>query len=61
MRRSACQTVESSIRPDERRLFPGEILLADKDPRRTRVAMPFWDALRGDPRFEKIVASLAPK
>ena len=23
--------------------------------------LPFWDALRGDPRFEKIVASLAPK
>jgi serine/threonine-protein kinase len=23
--------------------------------------MPFWDALRGDPRFEKIVNSLAPK
>jgi serine/threonine-protein kinase len=22
--------------------------------------MPFWDALRGDPRFEKLVASLAP-
>jgi serine/threonine protein kinase/tetratricopeptide (TPR) repeat protein len=22
---------------------------------------PFWDALRGDPRFDKIVASLAPK
>ena len=22
--------------------------------------MPWWDALRGDPRFEKIVASLAP-
>jgi hypothetical protein len=22
---------------------------------------PFWDQLRGDPRFEKIVASLAPK
>jgi hypothetical protein len=22
---------------------------------------PFWDRLRGDPRFEKIVASLAPK
>jgi hypothetical protein len=21
---------------------------------------PFWDPLRGDPRFEKIVASLAP-
>jgi TolB-like protein len=24
-------------------------------------AFPFWDPLRGDPRFEKIVASLAPK
>jgi TolB-like protein/class 3 adenylate cyclase/Tfp pilus assembly protein PilF len=23
--------------------------------------LPFWDRLRGDPRFEKIVASLAPK
>jgi hypothetical protein len=23
--------------------------------------MPWWDPLRGDPRFEKIVASLAPK
>jgi tetratricopeptide (TPR) repeat protein len=23
--------------------------------------VPFWDLLRGDPRFEKIVASLAPK
>jgi hypothetical protein len=23
--------------------------------------MPFWDPLRGDPRFEKIVASIAPK
>jgi len=22
---------------------------------------PTWDPLRGDPRFEKIVASLAPK
>jgi hypothetical protein len=22
---------------------------------------PEWDALRGDPRFEKVVASLAPK
>jgi hypothetical protein len=22
---------------------------------------PHWDLLRGDPRFEKIVASLAPK
>jgi hypothetical protein len=23
--------------------------------------LPFWDPLRGDSRFEKIVASLAPK
>jgi tetratricopeptide (TPR) repeat protein len=23
--------------------------------------LPFWDSLRGDPRFEKLVASLAPK
>jgi len=23
--------------------------------------LPFWDPVRGDPRFEKIVASLAPK
>ena len=23
--------------------------------------MPWWDPLRGDPRFEKVVASLAPK
>jgi hypothetical protein len=23
--------------------------------------LPFWDSLRGDPRFERIVASLAPK
>jgi hypothetical protein len=23
--------------------------------------LPFWDSLRGDPRFEKIIASLAPK
>jgi hypothetical protein len=22
---------------------------------------PYWDSLRGDPRFEKIVTSLAPK
>jgi hypothetical protein len=23
--------------------------------------LPFWESLHGDPRFEKIVASLAPK
>jgi hypothetical protein len=22
---------------------------------------PYWDSLRGDPRFEKLVASLAPE
>jgi hypothetical protein len=22
---------------------------------------PYWDSLRGDPRFEKIVSGLAPK
>jgi serine/threonine protein kinase/Flp pilus assembly protein TadD len=26
-----------------------------------QLKLPFWDPLRGDPRFEKIVASLAPK
>ena len=24
-------------------------------------SLPFWDPLSGDPRFEKIVQSLAPK
>jgi hypothetical protein len=23
--------------------------------------LPFWDPLRGDPRFEKVVSSLAPR
>jgi hypothetical protein len=23
--------------------------------------LPFWDPLRGDPRFERLLASLAPK
>ena len=27
----------------------------------TLKTFPFWDPLRGDPRFEKIVQSLAPK
>jgi hypothetical protein len=26
-----------------------------------QLKLPFWDPLRGDQRFEKIVASLAPK
>jgi hypothetical protein len=25
------------------------------------MSVPFWDPLRGDPRFEKLVASPAPK
>jgi hypothetical protein len=25
------------------------------------IGLPVWDPLRGDPRFEQIVASLAPK
>ena len=29
--------------------------------RRLKTAFPVWDPLRGDPRFEQIVASLAPK
>jgi serine/threonine protein kinase/tetratricopeptide (TPR) repeat protein len=45
----ACEQLAIAIRPPTR-LFYGELKL-----------LPFWDPLRGDPRFEKIVASLAPK
>jgi adenylate cyclase len=37
---------------------PGACLVASYGPLKL---LPFWDPLRGDPRFEKIVASLAPK
>ncbi len=37
---------------------PGASLIATYGPLKL---LPFWDPLRGDPRFEKIVASLAPK
>jgi TolB-like protein/class 3 adenylate cyclase/Tfp pilus assembly protein PilF len=37
---------------------PGGILVASYGALKL---LPFWDPLRGDPRFEKIVASLAPK
>ena len=37
---------------------PGASLVASYGPLKL---LPFWDPLRGDPRFEKIVASLAPK
>ena len=45
----ACQQLAIAIRPPSP-LNYGNLKL-----------LPFWDPLRGDPRFEKIVASLAPK
>jgi len=45
----ACQQLAIAIRPPSRLCY-GELKL-----------LPFWDPLRGDPRFEQIVASLAPK
>jgi serine/threonine-protein kinase len=45
----ACEQLATVIRPPSSVSY-GQLKL-----------MPFWDPLRGDPRFEKIVASLAPK
>ena len=45
----ACEQLVIAIRPPSNVGY-GELKL-----------MPWWDPLRGDPRFEKIVASLAPK
>jgi tetratricopeptide (TPR) repeat protein len=45
----ACEKLAIAIRPPSRLTY-GELKL-----------LPFWDPLRGDPRFEKLVASLAPK
>ena len=45
----ACEQLAIAIRPPSRLTY-GELKL-----------LPFWDPLRGDPCFEKIVASLAPK
>ena len=45
----ACEQLAIAVRPPSRITY-GELKL-----------LPFWDPLRGDPRFEKIVASLAPK
>jgi hypothetical protein len=45
----ACEQLAIAIRPPSR-LSYGQLEL-----------LPLWDPLRGDPRFEKIVASLAPK
>jgi hypothetical protein len=45
----ACEQLAVAIHPPSRLTY-GQLKL-----------LPFWDPLRGDPRFEKIVASLAPK
>jgi tetratricopeptide (TPR) repeat protein len=45
----ACQQLALAIRPPSRLTY-GQLKL-----------LPFWDSLRGDPCFETIVASLAPK
>jgi serine/threonine-protein kinase len=45
----ACEQLAIAIRPPAPITY-GQLKL-----------LPFWDSLRGDPRFEKIVASLAPK
>jgi TolB-like protein/class 3 adenylate cyclase/Flp pilus assembly protein TadD len=45
----ACEQLAIAIRPPSTVSY-GKLKL-----------LPFWDPLRGDPRFEKIVASLAPK
>ncbi len=45
----ACEQLAIAVRPPSNVTY-GELKL-----------MPWWDPLRGDPRFEKIVTSLAPK
>jgi TolB-like protein/class 3 adenylate cyclase/Flp pilus assembly protein TadD len=45
----ACEQLAVALRPPSRLTY-GQLKL-----------LPFWDPLRGDPCFEKIVASLAPK
>jgi len=45
----ACQQLAIIVRPPSPITY-GQLKL-----------LPFWDPLRGDPCFEKIVASLAPK
>ena len=45
----ACEQLAIAIRPPSRLTY-GQLKL-----------LPFWDPLRGDPRFEKLIASLAPK
>jgi serine/threonine-protein kinase len=45
----ACEKLAIAVRPPSTVSY-GQLKL-----------LPFWDPLRGDPHFEKIVASLAPK
>jgi serine/threonine-protein kinase len=45
----ACEQLAVAVRPPSRLTY-GQLKL-----------LPFWDPLRGNPCFEKIVASLAPK
>jgi TolB-like protein/DNA-binding winged helix-turn-helix (wHTH) protein len=45
----ACEQLTSALR------YPGPLSYGELK------LLPFWDPLRGDPRFEQIVASLAPK
>jgi tetratricopeptide (TPR) repeat protein len=45
----ACQQLAVAVRPPSTISY-GQLKL-----------LPYWDPLRGDPRFEKIVASLAPR
>ena len=45
----ACEQIAMAVRPPSRLTY-GQLKL-----------LPFWDPLRGDPCFEKILASLAPK
>jgi hypothetical protein len=45
----ACEQLAITVRPPSTVSY-GQLKL-----------LPFWDPLRGDPRFEQIVASLAPK
>ena len=45
----ACEQLGAAIR------YPGHLSYGELK------LLPFWDPLRGDPRFEKIVASVAPK
>jgi TolB-like protein/class 3 adenylate cyclase/Tfp pilus assembly protein PilF len=45
----ACEQLAVAVHPPSRLTY-GQLKL-----------LPFWDPVRGDPRFEKVVASLAPK